>query len=139
MLTKSLFSRSMLKLCLVKNKKYLSYKILPSIIKYTILLCFLLETLPSHTIHDAKKKQNKKNITRLLHAVLLFIFKKGKIHGWCRNSWDELVKCLNNHIIKILFKFFKNYLFYLCLAYEIRVNIGQYENLQQLNLFCINL
>lgn len=43
----------------VKNKKYLSYEILPSIIKYTILFCFLLETLPSHTIHDAKNKPKK--------------------------------------------------------------------------------
>lgn len=137
MLTKSLFSRSMFKLCLVKNKKYLWYKILPSIIKYNIVV-FLIRDI-AFTYNSRCKKKNKKNITRLLHAVLLFIFKKGKIHGWCRNSWDELVKCLNNHIIKILFKFFKNYLFYLCLAYEIRVNIGQYENLQQLNLFCINL
>lgn len=137
MLTKSLFSRSMLKLCLVKNKKYLSYKILPSIIKYTILFYFLLETLPLHSIHDAKKKQKNKN--EVTSYCIIVYFQRGKIHGWCRNSWDELVKCLDNHIMKILLKYFKNYLFYLCLAYEIRVNIGQYKNLQQLNLFCINL
>lgn len=66
----------MLKLCLVKNKKYLSYKILPSIIKYTILFCFLLETLPSHTIHDAKKKKQQKRGNFILYYCLFL--KRGK-------------------------------------------------------------
>lgn len=69
----------MLKLCLVKNKKYLSYKILPSIIKYTILFYFLLETLPLHSIHDAKKKQKNKN--EVTSYCIIVYFQRGE------NTW----------------------------------------------------
>lgn len=67
----------MLKLCLVKNKKYLSYKILPSIIKYTILFYFLLETLPLHSIHDAKRKTKKQKRGNFILYYCLFS-KRGK-------------------------------------------------------------
>lgn len=59
MLIKFFFLRLMLKLCLVKNKKYLLYKILFSIIKYIILFYFLLEILFLYLIYDVKKKNKK--------------------------------------------------------------------------------
>lgn len=48
---------------------------MPSIIKYTILFCFLFETLPSHTIHDAKKNQQKRGNFILYYCLFS---KRGK-------------------------------------------------------------